>query len=199
MPGVFDAVLGALKYKKQVEEDAEKLKLLQQQQKGREAELEIFKQQAQQQLDGYCQRRQLVDFLQPSGPGQDWYRRWTISGCCRTSVRRWGSCLRPWSSRCCGIAREVRMTHTTIGPCELYLADCRDLLPILQDIITVLNTVLITDPPYGIGTRHKRSRDNLVSLDTEHLPIVGDDAPFDPAHLFALGMGSEYDRTRKLG
>lgn len=34
----------------------------------------------------------------------------------------------------------------TIGACELYLGDCREILPTLGKVDAV-----VTDPPYGIG------------------------------------------------
>src|ERR1019366_5475221 len=57
----------------------------------------------------------------------------------------------------------------------LYLGDCLEIAPQLQGIDAV-----ITDPPYGIGYQHsgggkgKHWRTNLK-------PIIGDNAPFDPA------------------
>ena len=46
-----------------------------------------------------------------------------------------------------------------IGDCQLYLGDCRDILPTLPKVDAV-----ITDPPYGIGyaaSPTKWSRDNV--------------------------------------
>jgi DNA modification methylase len=37
------------------------------------------------------------------------------------------------------------MRKEIIGPCELYLGDCRDILPFIQPV-----DVTITDPPYGV-------------------------------------------------
>lgn len=57
----------------------------------------------------------------------------------------------------------------------LYLGDCLEIAPGLEGVDAV-----ITDPPYGIGHVHsgggkgKHARRNLQ-------PILGDDAPFDPA------------------
>jgi site-specific DNA-methyltransferase (adenine-specific) len=60
---------------------------------------------------------------------------------------------------------------------ELYLGDCRDILPTLTGV-----DALVSDPPYGIahvkgkGGGGKHNRRNIA-------PIVGDEGPFDPAHL----------------
>ena len=45
---------------------------------------------------------------------------------------------------------------------------------------------VITDPPYGMGNLNKfGSRDNATTA-TNYRPIIGDDKPFDPAHLLQL-------------
>ncbi len=43
------------------------------------------------------------------------------------------------------------MKKVIIGDCELYLGDCRDILPTLGKVDAV-----ITDPPYGIGVTNMR-------------------------------------------
>lgn len=51
------------------------------------------------------------------------------------------------------------MNPTIIGDCQLYLGDCRDILPTLPKVDAV-----ITDPPYGIwfsASPTKWSRDNV--------------------------------------
>lgn len=73
------------------------------------------------------------------------------------------------------------MKTTTINNCTLYLADYRDVLPLLGKI-----TAVVADPPYGNDYRQKRSRDKLVKPDTTHAPIVGNAEPFDPAPLLTL-------------
>jgi site-specific DNA-methyltransferase (adenine-specific) len=62
---------------------------------------------------------------------------------------------------------------------QLYLGDCRELLPLITA------DVLITDPPYGIGYEEKDAHSRGARV---WGPIVGDDAPFDPAHLLALKL-----------
>lgn len=49
-----------------------------------------------------------------------------------------------------------------IGDCTLYLGDCGDILPLLDDAWEV--TALLTDPPYGIGENNQRnlSRENVA-------------------------------------
>ena len=58
------------------------------------------------------------------------------------------------------------------GRVALYHADCRD---ILARVAPGKDTTVISDPPYGIKWSHSGSRVNR--------PIMGDDKPFDPAHL----------------
>lgn len=70
------------------------------------------------------------------------------------------------------------MRSETVGTCTLYLADYRDVLPMLQDVAGV-----ITDPPYGNDYRQKRSRDKWVRPAIQHAPIVGNAQPFDPEPL----------------
>lgn len=61
---------------------------------------------------------------------------------------------------------------------ELYLGDCKDILPKLIGI-----DAIVGDPPYGIADLNKfGSRDKAASAMT-YKPIVGDDEPFDPKHL----------------
>lgn len=65
-----------------------------------------------------------------------------------------------------------------IGNATLYLGDCRKVLP------TLTADAVVSDVPYGIGFEkgagglgiHPGRRRNLG-------PILGDDKPFDPAHL----------------
>jgi site-specific DNA-methyltransferase (adenine-specific) len=62
----------------------------------------------------------------------------------------------------------------TIGRAQLWLGDCRDILPTLPKVDAV-----VTDPPYGIGWRTPVSPKRPKSGWTVH----GDDQPFDPAFL----------------
>lgn len=60
----------------------------------------------------------------------------------------------PWLIRNIGKAltgdgkRQRIMRKEIIGNCELYLGDCRDILPMIGPIDAV-----VTDPPYGLGER----------------------------------------------
>lgn len=73
------------------------------------------------------------------------------------------------------------MRSDTVGTCTLYLADYRQVLPLLQGV-----TAVVADPPYGNDYRQKRSRDKLVRPDTTHAAIVGNAEPFDPRPLLQL-------------
>ena len=60
---------------------------------------------------------------------------------------------------------------------RLYQGDCRDIVPALTEEIDLV----LTDPPYGIGwDTDGRSRGGRYFP-----PIIGDDAPFDPAWLLS--------------
>lgn len=71
-----------------------------------------------------------------------------------------------------------------IGPHELWLGDCREILPTLGKVDCV-----VTDPPYGIrlntatarSSRH-RGQSFGLSGSADFDPVYGDDAPFDPAN-----------------
>ncbi len=82
-----------------------------------------------------------------------------------------------------------------IGDATLHLGDCRELLPTLGTVDAV-----VTDPPYGqnykVNTFYAGgSRENAVVQrngkflkvsPTIYDPVIGDDAPFDPAFLLEL-------------
>ena len=66
------------------------------------------------------------------------------------------------------------MNPVIIGDCQLYLGDCRDILPTLPKVDCVL-----TDPPYGIGFKYDGEYkdvggDDYIDLLSEfnHLPSV---------------------------
>ena len=72
-----------------------------------------------------------------------------------------------------------------IGNATLYLADCREVLPLLVGRVTAL----ITDPPYGIA--HKSgggTGGKWGNVRHQGVTIANDEAPFDPEHLLALGV-----------
>jgi site-specific DNA-methyltransferase (adenine-specific)/modification methylase len=66
----------------------------------------------------------------------------------------------------------------TIGDCELYLGDCRELLPLLPRVDAV-----VTDPPYGIGHRRGSAGDRGKGVTLGATGIINDDIPFDPSAL----------------
>lgn len=66
----------------------------------------------------------------------------------------------------------------------IYHGDCREILPSLPKVDLVL-----TDPPYGIDhptDYANRGRANLAAC-TDYIPVYGDDEPYDPSWLLALG------------
>lgn len=70
---------------------------------------------------------------------------------------------------------------------EIYLGDCRDIIPSLGKVDAV-----VSDPPYGIAFAHggnDRSGIGKGRYATKFagVSIAGDDAPFDPEPLLGLG------------
>jgi site-specific DNA-methyltransferase (adenine-specific) len=69
-----------------------------------------------------------------------------------------------------------------IGAATLYLGDCREIAPTLERPAAV-----ISDPPYGMKWDGKNLRGGkgghspCLKSDNCGKPIIGDDAPFDPA------------------
>ena len=68
-----------------------------------------------------------------------------------------------------------------IGLATLYLADCREVLPSLSGV------AIVSDPPYGIGYAKGAGGRGCHSFAADgnrnREAIIGDDEPFDPAHL----------------
>lgn len=58
----------------------------------------------------------------------------------------------------------------------IFHGDCHEILPQLDPV-----GIVVSDPPYGMNYKPKRGSDGS-KLYTEG--VYGDDAPFDPAHLF---------------
>ena len=72
-----------------------------------------------------------------------------------------------------------------IGDCELWLGDCREVLPALQKY-----DACITDPPYGIGeAAGKNKRRGHLAAAKDYGNDQWDDAPVDAA-LLALVRAS---------
>ena len=77
-----------------------------------------------------------------------------------------------------------------IGLATLYLGDCREILPTLQHPIDAI----ISDPPYGIayspggggGDIRSKSGKRYAKSFTGKDVVIGDDQPFDPAHMFNM-------------
>ena len=71
-----------------------------------------------------------------------------------------------------------------IGDCTLYLGDCLEIMPSSPKMDAV-----VTDSPYGIGFSHGGGGGKLArSTRLDHMPIIGDDCPFDPEPFLALGL-----------
>ena len=66
---------------------------------------------------------------------------------------------------------------------QLFLGDCREIIDSIQC------DVCITDPPYGIGYVYgTEGPHGFHHLPAIVRPIVGDDKPFDPAHLLRFHL-----------
>ncbi len=65
----------------------------------------------------------------------------------------------------------------TIGNCELWHGDCREVLPLLAF------DAIVTDPPYGLNYSHGAVQTGKWQSKHDRVKIEGDDKPFDPAHL----------------
>ena len=72
----------------------------------------------------------------------------------------------------------------TLGNAELWHGDCLELLPLLPTF-----SCIVSDPPYGIGFVHSGDGKRAVNpTKFANVSVIGDDAPFDPAFLTALGL-----------
>lgn len=71
------------------------------------------------------------------------------------------------------------------GNVRLYCGDCREILPELEGIDAV-----VTDPPYGMNNNNDYSRftsgPHGSASSRTYAPTIGDDTPFDPAHLLGF-------------
>jgi len=70
----------------------------------------------------------------------------------------------------------------TIGNCELWHGDCREVLPLLPKFDAV-----ITDPPYGMALDTDYSGIDR-GRGKEYDRVIGDDEPFDPRFLLPLAQ-----------
>src|SRR5678809_221277 len=75
------------------------------------------------------------------------------------------------------------MRKEVIGACDLYLGDCREILPTLGKVDAV-----VTDAPYGIAYKSgPNSRSSISTVGKRfETTIAGDDRPFDPAPFLAI-------------
>jgi site-specific DNA-methyltransferase (adenine-specific)/modification methylase len=73
------------------------------------------------------------------------------------------------------------------GRVQLWLGDCREILPTLDPV-----DAIVGDPPYGMnygaitGGRRPIGKFSMTAWKQESRHIIGDDEPFDPAHLLGF-------------
>ncbi|MGE0190262.1 MAG: site-specific DNA-methyltransferase [Steroidobacteraceae bacterium] len=76
------------------------------------------------------------------------------------------------------------MKKEVIGDCELYLGDCRDILPMLGNVDAV-----VTDPPYGIGISSNPFRQKYEKKDWDDFTP---DLSFLPSDSATIIWGGNY-------
>jgi site-specific DNA-methyltransferase (adenine-specific) len=77
------------------------------------------------------------------------------------------------------VKREVR-----IGDAVLYQGDCLEIMPLIGKVDACL-----TDSPYGVSFSHGGGGGRLARSTTlDHMPIIGDDEPFNPTPILALDV-----------
>jgi len=76
------------------------------------------------------------------------------------------------------------MKKEVIGDCELYLGDCRDILPTLGNVDAV-----VTDPPYGIGISSNPFRQKYEKKDWDDFTP---DLSFLPSDSATIIWGGNY-------
>lgn len=93
------------------------------------------------------------------------------------------------------------MRRVIIGNCTLIHGDCRDAAELYAHAVA-----LISDPPYGIGYQVRKRNPRNKGLATAKLygtearpAILGDDFPFDPAHLLAFPKVAIFGANHMVG
>ncbi len=76
--------------------------------------------------------------------------------------------------------------RVVIGDCTLYEGDCLEVMPTLGKV-----DAAVTDPPYGIGYVHGAEKGKYATK-FNGKRVIGDDKPFDPSSLLAVGVPSVF-------
>lgn len=75
-----------------------------------------------------------------------------------------------------------------IGDCELYLGDCRDILPTLGKVDAV-----VTDPPYGLGENNKKNLSRVtLAKPKDYGEFSWDEKPADKELIDLCRLVSKY-------